>query len=198
MEKLRRLCDDLPQTSWLSRELPGYAGAERERVEIEALMEFSHYQLDRIARFASASDSLHQNHLLLLTPGMIKPTLVMAMRAKKTPEISEPRLQKAIEAFTQLLAHSERAKRINRLIPVALVLGAICGAFVWGRVGPAMAIVVIAAILVAAVLIKLCYGYFALRPIMRQFQLTYDETVFALNEVIADPRWRADLQDSRH
>jgi hypothetical protein len=160
-------------------------------------MEFSHYQLDQIARFATASDSLHQNHLLLLTPGMIKPTLALAKRAKKAPEISERRLQNAIDAFTQLSAHSERARRVNKLIPIALVLGAVCDAFVWGRVGPAMAIVLIAALLVAAVLIKLCYGYFALRPIMQRFQLTYDETVFALNEIIADARWQADLQDSR-
>lgn len=156
-------------------------------------MEFSQYQLVRIARFAAASESLHQNPMLLMTPGLTKPTLALAMRAKQTPEISEPRLQIAIEVFTQLSAHRERAKRVDKLLPIGLVLGAVGGAFVWGRVGPAMAIAVTAAITAAVVLLKVFYGYFALRPIMQRFQLTYDEATFALNEMIANPRWQADV-----
>ena len=156
-------------------------------------MEFTQYQLDRIARFAAASEGIHQNQLLLTTPGMVKPTLVLAMRSKKTPEISEPKLQNAIEAFKHLSAHHKKAKRVARFVPAGLVLGAVCGAFVWGRIGPAMAIAVSATILAGIVLVKVAYGYLALRPIMQRFRLTYEEAAFALNEMIEDPRWQADL-----
>ena len=156
-------------------------------------MEFSQYQLERIARFAAASETVHRNRVLLLTPGMTKPTLALAMRAKRPPQISEPSFAAAIEAFTELSAHSVRSRRANRLVPIGLSLAAVCAAFVWGRVGPAMAIAVILAMLLAIGMVKGFYGYFGLRPIMQRFALTDEEAAFALNEVIADPRWQADL-----
>ena len=101
-------------------------------------MPFSDYQLDRIARFAGATDAIARDHMLRTTPGMIRPALVLAMRAKKAPEVPPKVLANMSEAFSQLLAYRARAERINRLIPVVAVVGAVCGAFVWGRIGPAM------------------------------------------------------------
>jgi len=157
-------------------------------------MEFSTYQLERIARFAAASESLHQNRLLLTTPGMTRPALALAMRAKKRPDISENALNRAVDAFRELCQHSERSRRLRKMLPVFFALAAICGAFTWGRIGPASAIAVSVAIVLAAVAATFGFRYLSLQPILRRFQLTREEAVFALDDVIADPRWQSDRE----
>jgi hypothetical protein len=151
----------------------------------------SDYQRDRIARFAAASENLHQNRLLLTTPGMTKPALALAMRAKKPAVVSAPALEKATQACRALMTYRRRSRLATRLLPLLIVVAGAAVAYVWSRASAATAMSVALLLLIAIAGVKLYFSYFALRPILERYQLTDEEAHFALNEVMGDPRWDA-------
>lgn len=156
-------------------------------------MKFSEFQLDQIKRFAAASESLHQSPILLSAPGMAKAALGAAMKTEKIRNVPNETLDAAIDTFTQLSSYSAIAKRVTKLMLLLLAIAIGYGAYLWQQVGALIGIAVLIGIVIVLFVGTSFYGYLAIRPIKQQFHLIDEEVTFALNDIIADPRWQADL-----
>ena len=58
--------------------------------------------------------------------------------------------------------------------------------------GALIGIAVFFGILIVLFIGSTFYGNLNIRPIKQQFHLTDEEVTFALNDIIADPRWQSD------
>ena len=160
-------------------------------------MQFSEFQLTQIKRFAATSEALRQSPMLLSTPGMAKAALSVAMKADKVPDVSKQVVDDAIHAFSRLSSYSANSKRVTGLVLLLLAIGVGGGTYLWRQAGALIGSIAMLGIIVVLFVANVFYGFVAIRPIKSQFNLTDEEVAFALNDIIADPRWRADLGSPR-
>ena len=160
-------------------------------------MQFSQFQLTQVKRFAATSEAIHQFPMLLATPGMAKAALSVAMKAENVPDVSTQTVDDAIHAFSRLSSYSANSKRVTCFVLLLLAIGIGCGVYLWHQAGALIGSTATLGIVVVLFVANVFYGYLAIRPIKREFNLTDEEVVFALNDIIADPKWQTDLRPSR-
>ncbi len=155
--------------------------------------EFSEFQLDRIKRFALASQTLSYDVAIATSQGQVNHLYLAAMTAATDDEPRTASMGAAIALFEDLSAYSRKAKTITRLAFGLVLIVALCGIFLWTAVGAFPAAVAVGSIVVALLIGNFVYGSRQLgRMAETHNHLATEEIVFALNVIIADPEWQRD------
>ena len=134
--------------------------------------------------------------MLLSTPGIAIPALRLVVNADRPAEVSSDAFDSALALFTDLSAYSAKSKLITNLSILLLIVALISGIIQWRQNGAVIGLSIMAGAVVLVMTSTTLYGYLHSKRLRRKFEYTKDEIVFALNEVIAEPRWQADARHS--
>lgn len=154
---------------------------------------FSSFKLDRIQRFASGLRSIRL-HDMERVRGLAWSVLRTMMEEEQARPVSAEDLDEAVRMFAQFEAYEIHSKTRDRWMAALFAAGAGTGAWLLSRGMLLPGYITVVAALPVVLILRLCIGEWQLYRLRRPWGFGRTVLLFALKEVLADPRWedRAD------
>lgn len=148
------------------------------------------FRLDRIQRFAAGLRPIRL-HGMERMRGMAWSTLRMMMEEESARPVSAEELDEAIRLFARLEIYEVRRKARDWLMVALFAAGIITGGWLLSRGTVLAGYITVLATLPVILVLRLCIEEWQLYRLRRPWGFGRGVLLFALKEIMADPRWKA-------
>jgi hypothetical protein len=163
-------------------------------------MKLTDSQIEQIKRFFTAVTALSTNSEIRLNPNQAKIALEVFMDPIKTPAKELPAvdlLDTQVAFFKLLSAHSARKKGAKKFFMILLLTSFVIGCYVAYQSGIESSLFTLVGCLIISFIINFVVAKFYVwkdfSPL--KYGLTHVEVQFALDAIIADPKWPQNIEN---